>query len=146
MVFIFLDYICGKPLSNSAVALNLLTMRSSIKIDFQETIAGLEPFISVELSKSSDDARDKLLHTFFKRLGTKSSYLKVEFLPDPEEKFVAPHFHRISITPIASQQLHAVATEMAQVSEGIINSTGAVNGSPLEHFMNTGEQVFQQSQ
>jgi len=59
-------------------------MRSSIKIDFRETSTGLEPFINVDLATLSDDARDKLLVSFFSRLGDKSSFLKVVFEKEEE--------------------------------------------------------------
>lgn len=60
-------------------------MKSSIKIDFVDNGSGMEPVIRVKTIPNSDDVRDKLIRSFFQKLGGESSWLKVVISPDYEE-------------------------------------------------------------
>lgn len=60
-------------------------MKSSIKIDFVDNGSGMEPVIRVKTVPNSDDVRDKMIRSFFQKLGGESSWLQVQISPDYEE-------------------------------------------------------------
>lgn len=77
-------------------------MKSTIRVDFQgpttNSLGGFEPVIRVVL-QDSEDARDRLLQSFFQELGGQSSWLVVKF-----EDLDLPQ-RRITISPVAWHEL-----------------------------------------
>lgn len=75
-------------------------MKSTMRIDFHHENpgqAGFEPVIRIRVVES-EDTRDRLLKTFFQKLGGESSWLYVNYLPSQDGQ-------DIQLTPVIPQQL-----------------------------------------
>lgn len=79
-------------------------MKSSIKIDFTDNGKGLEPVLQVILH-NTDDPRDKLLSSFFQKLGGNSNWVSVSFNPE----LSVDDGKRISMYPLAESELKETA-------------------------------------
>lgn len=72
-------------------------MKSTMRIDFHHENpgqAGFEPVIRIRVLES-EDTRDRLLKTFFQKLGGESSWLYVNHLPSQDGQDI----HLIPVTP-----------------------------------------------
>jgi hypothetical protein len=84
--------------------------RITIEVDFEN---GNQPTIQI-VSKSSDDVRDRLIQSFYQKLGGCSSWCKIQFIQDVMDEDPERAFKRIYITPITEQELKKEADVMLE--------------------------------
>lgn len=86
-------------------------MKSTLKIDFEDNGSGLEPVIIAKII-DSDDPRDKLLKTFFQKLGGESSWLQCSFRYHEGNE---GRVETVSIRPVAPSDFSDVAKSIDEL-------------------------------